>query len=197
MNEQPNIPQENPTYMPNKTLNFFISFVPGAGQMYQGLLQRGAILMAIFSGCIALTAFFGSLRLWGVQAILIGLSVTGIVITYFYSFFDSMRTCRLIRCGVWMSDKQGALDAALALPQFDLARKGRTAAGVILIVIGAFGAASFALNNFIPREILDAYLRPLLEAVVPLAFLIVGLVLLIKGRRRSVYAGQSGEAQEK
>ena len=32
----------------NQFFNFFISCVPGAGQMYQGFLKRGTSLMTIF-----------------------------------------------------------------------------------------------------------------------------------------------------
>jgi len=70
--------------MPNKKSkfwNFFISFVPGAGQMYQGFLKRGTSLMLMFFGEVCLSAL---LRM---EVLLFAAPVI-----WFYAFFDSINT---------------------------------------------------------------------------------------------------------
>lgn len=65
----------------NQFFNFFISCVPGAGQMYQGFLKRGTSLMAIF---------FIEIFLAGI--VNIDWLLLGLPIIWSYSFFDSMNT---------------------------------------------------------------------------------------------------------
>ncbi|MDE7051315.1 MAG: hypothetical protein K2O92_00170, partial [Lachnospiraceae bacterium] len=65
----------------NQFFNFFISCVPGAGQMYQGFLKRGTSLMTIFFVEIFLAGIVN------IDWILLGLPVI-----WSYSFFDSMNT---------------------------------------------------------------------------------------------------------
>lgn len=86
MNQQysnaiPPNPNPNPVYLMKKTKSKFLTFVfalmPGAGQMYQGLVQKGISLMALFFGVIAL-----SILLY-IPIILFALPVI-----WFYSFFD-------------------------------------------------------------------------------------------------------------
>lgn len=184
MNDQPQTTPVNPAYMPNGALNFFVSLVPGAGQMYQGLLQRGVMLMALFAGFIALTSFFSSLPIYsGIRSLLIGVAVTGIVVTYFYSFFDSMRTCRLIRAGIQMQDYLGVLDHPFTMQMPKVAGRGRTVLGVLLVVAGALSLLSLLINRYLSRDFVEQYLRPVLEVTIPLIFLVLGAALLFKGRK--------------
>ena len=65
----------------SKFWNFVISFMPGAGQMYQGFLKRGTSLMAIFFAEIFLA------NIINIDWLLFGLPVI-----WFYAFFDSLNT---------------------------------------------------------------------------------------------------------
>ena len=46
------------THRRSKFWNFFISFMPGAGQMYQGFLKRGTSLMSMFFAEIFIRPYF-------------------------------------------------------------------------------------------------------------------------------------------
>ena len=63
----------------SKFLTFFWSLLPGAGQMYLGLMRRGVSLMALFFGAIAVSGWLN-----------IGLFLFAIPVIWFYAFFDSM-----------------------------------------------------------------------------------------------------------
>lgn len=63
----------------SKFLTFFWSLLPGAGQMYLGLMRRGVSLMTFFFGTIALSGWLN-----------IGLFLFAIPVIWFYAFFDSM-----------------------------------------------------------------------------------------------------------
>lgn len=70
--------------MPHKTnqfWNFLISFMPGAGQMYQGFLKRGTSLMSVFFAEIFLAGIVN------IDWLLLGLPVI-----WAYAFFDSINT---------------------------------------------------------------------------------------------------------
>ena len=67
-NNAPNFiptPPAQPNYTPtraggqtkSKFLTFIFSLIPGAGQMYQGLMKRGLSIMLIFTGIIAASIF--------------------------------------------------------------------------------------------------------------------------------------------
>lgn len=79
-----NMQQVTPqNYAPAKTKNKFFTFIfsliPGAGQMYQGLMKRGLSIMLLFTFIIAAAVFTN------LPAIIIVLPTL-----WFYSFFDTM-----------------------------------------------------------------------------------------------------------
>ncbi len=175
----------NPTYAPQRALphpfvNFLCSLVPGAGHMYQGLMRRGTVLMAAFAAGIICAACFGSL--YGIGRLLAGTAIAGVAITYFYSYFDSMRTCRLIRSGAQMPGYVDELDVPLNLPS--ASGRGKLILGGALTVIGAISLFSVIVNRYIPRDLFNAYLRPALELLLPLAFVGLGIALLLVSRKK-------------
>ncbi len=173
---------ESPAYMPNRGLNFLLSFVPGVGHMYQGLMQRGVLLMALFAGAITLTAVFSELGAFGLGRLLAGAAITAIVVLYFFSFFDSMRTCRLIRSGIYMGNREQDLLLEMPSIKFAAGGRGRKVAGIIFLIIGSLGLISYLVNTFVPYEWIIYYVRPALNVLLPLAFLVAGIVLLLKGK---------------
>lgn len=86
-NIPPYAPPTPPPFVPpaagrqtkNKFWTVFWSFIPGAGQMYHGLMKRGISLMVLFAGIIAVAAFT-------YLAPLIFL----LPVIWFYSFFDTI-----------------------------------------------------------------------------------------------------------
>ncbi len=63
----------------NKALTVIFSFLPGAGQMFQGFMNTGIILLSLFFGVIFLSAFF--------DLYIINLALP---IIWCYAFFDSI-----------------------------------------------------------------------------------------------------------
>jgi len=94
---QPNYiptPPAQPNYTPtraggqtkSKFLTFIFSLIPGAGQMYQGLMKRGLSIMLIFTGIIAASIFTY------LSAMIIILPAV-----WFYSFFDTINRINFTR----------------------------------------------------------------------------------------------------
>lgn len=74
---QPVMPPQRETK--NKFLTFVLGLIPGAGQMYHGLLKRGTSLMLLFWGVIAIAA-----------VTYIGVLNFLLPVIWFYSFFDTV-----------------------------------------------------------------------------------------------------------
>lgn len=64
----------------NGFLTFIFSFIPGAGQMYQGAMKRGLSIMIIYGVSLVLSAFIFSLSI---------MFLIPLMIITAYSFFDT------------------------------------------------------------------------------------------------------------
>lgn len=75
--------QSQPYPIPRRTKNKFLTFccalVPGAGQMYHGLLKKGLSVMILFFGVIALSAI-----------VYMPILCISLPVIWFYSFFDTV-----------------------------------------------------------------------------------------------------------
>lgn len=83
-NPTPNFQQQQaPMYQIRKTKSKFLTFVfslmPGAGQMYQGLLKKGISIMGVFFGIIAFSVF-----------LYVPVINFALPIVWFYAFFDAI-----------------------------------------------------------------------------------------------------------
>lgn len=85
-NVPPYAPPAPPPFVPpaerqtkNKFWTVFWSLIPGAGQMYHGLMKRGVSLMLLFAGVIAVAAL----------TYLAPLTIL-LPVIWFYSFFDTI-----------------------------------------------------------------------------------------------------------
>ena len=76
----------------SRFLTFLFGLIPGAGQMYLGLMQKGSCIMLLFWGAIALAEF-------------LSFSLIGFLlpVIWFYSFFDTLFLSRV-------TDEERALD---------------------------------------------------------------------------------------
>ena len=82
---QPPVPPPMPPReTKNKFLTFVLGLIPGAGQMYHGLLKRGVSIMLLFWGVMAVSA----LTYLGVLNFLLP-------VVWFYSFFDTVNRMNL------------------------------------------------------------------------------------------------------
>ena len=161
----------------SKFWNFVISFMPGAGQMYQGFLKRGTSLMAIFFAEIFLA------NIINIDWLLFGLPVI-----WFYAFFDSLNTNDLSD-----EDFSKLEDAFLftdSSTTFKISKsKFRVPAAVVLIMAGCYILLEnvfymfriiFGLENnwWVTEIIFDYFPRFVFAAVIILAGL-----YLIKGKK--------------
>lgn len=147
-------------------LTFCFSFIPGAGQMYQGYMKRGLSLMILLGLAFALTSII-SMPLFAIP----------IPIIFAYSFFDTYNIRNKIGTDlqekdafIWESTSIGD-----AINKLNMKKKS-TWIGVILIFIGVYllfnsVIRQLAYNYDIEwlyisiRTIMD-YLPPILIAVV-------------------------------
>jgi hypothetical protein len=77
-------------HMKNKFLTLILSFIPGVGHLYLGLMKRGMQLLAMFFGALFLIEF---LRLHDELIILMP-------IIWFYSVFDALQQHELVKEGI-------------------------------------------------------------------------------------------------
>ena len=77
----------------NGFLTFCFSFIPGAGQMYQGYMKRGLSQVTAFVLLIALGAgLFGPIAVFA-------------AVVYMYSFFDSLNLRSQLKMGICPPDE--------------------------------------------------------------------------------------------
>ena len=93
-----------PKQTKNKFLTFVFALIPGAGQMYHGLMKRGISLMTLFVGIIAVAVFTY------ISALIVFLPAI-----WFYSFFDTIN-----RMHMTVEELACQKDEYLFNEQFDL-----------------------------------------------------------------------------
>lgn len=145
------------------------ALMPGCGQMYMGLMDRGLQLLTAFMGIFVLGVL--------TEGILIALSA----IIWFYSFFDSLNIRRQILMGESVADE----------PVYPLNMKAINPKniGYGLVVIGGLtilrrinslviNLANDIFNINIPTYWIDAIYRN----IVPTGLLILGILLIRKAK---------------
>ena len=169
---------------PSKKNNFFsfiFSFCPGAAEMYLGFMKNGVSTMALFfllCGLMAITGFEFLLAV--------------IAVVWFYAFFHARNVVK-------MDDETFALYHDMYIwEEFDTKgtiritnTKLRIVAAVSLILIGAGILWSYVTDiiyRYIPDVIWDAvypFIDRLPSVVIAVA-LIVGGVILVKGKKKEL-----------
>jgi hypothetical protein len=136
---------------------------PGLGHLYLGLYQRAFKVAAAFVGCIWLVTvgFMG-----GHMTPLLGM---GIAFVWFFGIIDSVRQAKAINTG---SVDAGGLAASerTVVPRARESMAGLTW-GVILVGIGAL----WLLDRYVD---LDAFWAAVEDWLAPVAFIVLGLVLI-------------------
>lgn len=110
----------------SKFWNFFISCVPGAGQMYQGFLKRGTSLMLLFFGEICLA-----------NMLYIDWLLCALPVIWCYAFFDSININSLsdeefgrLKDGYLFIEDVNSFNFSMS--------KFRVPAAVVLIITGSY-----------------------------------------------------------
>lgn len=84
----------------SRFLTFFLSFIPGVGHLYLGLMIRGVSFLVGFFGWIVFVAFLSvASRQDGFQVLLLALPIL-----WFYSFFDALHQRRRMAEGEHVPD---------------------------------------------------------------------------------------------
>ena len=121
----------------NLFLTFCFSFIPGAGQMYQGYMKKGISLLTIFTAAIAISAMTNIM----IFAIAIPLVLA-------YSFFDTYYLRNLIetqnqpedKC-IWNEEEISKLLGTVKI------EKRNVILGICLIIVGIYVFLNSILTN--------------------------------------------------
>lgn len=154
---------------------FIFSLIPGAGQMYLGLMKRGLQIMLIFSIPIILSSM-----LYSVDAIFVLFNL----IIWFYSFFDCQHIKKAISQGEEIEDKL-IYDVNISDMTKNLNYKH---VGIGFIVIGGLALLNngfYRLTDYINTNYShDVYqvFRFIRQSSFPVLLIIVGVFLLKKSR---------------
>ncbi len=181
----------------SKFLTFIFSLIPGAGQMYQGLVKKGISIMVLFFGVIAL-----SIMLY------MPIICFALPIIWFYAFFEAINRIN------YSKDELNAIDddfiINLKLEENEKVKnlfKGRHILfGWIIVAIGVYSLLNILVfNNWDLMSLLDDRVRAAMRAVVrllpklilPLICLLIGIKLIkssiIKGEKATEKNMDQGE----
>ena len=167
-------------------LTFCFAMMPGAGQMYLGLMKKGTSIMSIFFGVIATAIVLDFPWLMFILPVL-----------WFYAFFDAINYNNLpYEEKEFVEDKFLFDDRELKV----LVRNNRTLVGIICVILGAC-----VIYNNIMYQLLDiihsSFFRELLRDIPTL--LISGLIILFgiglvksKGDKETDYREFKGTNKE-
>jgi hypothetical protein len=149
----------------NSFLAFVFSLVPGAGQMYFGIMSRGLQFMFLFFGIVIIANMS------------FGFSILNIllVIVWFYSFFDCLHIKRNIDNDEIVEDEQLFDYKSLPFNKYYV--------GIVLIVFGGIILLQQGLDilSFIDHRIIWA----IRGSIFPLILIIIGIILLYKNGRKT------------
>ena len=194
-NFRPYAPQTPPPFVPpapvkqtkNKFWTVFWSFIPGAGQMYHGLMKRGISLMALFAGVIAVAAFTYLAALTFLLPVI-----------WFYSFFDTLN-----RIHMTLPELQALPDEYLFLSGDIHSKIGRDSVsrfvqkrhlllGWVLVVFSVwlsfkliFSSGYYSLSNLLSPEamrVIRSIIDVLPSLLIPAACIVFGIRLIV-GRK--------------
>ncbi len=162
-------------------LTFCFAFIPGAGQMYMGFMQRGVSLMAAFF----LSIFFAT---WLSLSPLVFITV----VLWFYAFFDTFNLRSM------PDDEFYAMeDDYLVIPGLGkktsqrLQKKYRTILAVVLIAFGLiilWNNLCDILRNILPEvayDIIRNFGHYFPQMLIGFAIIVLGLYLII-GKKKEL-----------
>ena len=166
----------------NSFFTFIFSFVPGAVEMYMGLMKNGLSILLIFATSIVLASFLPGL--------LEGFFIAFAIVTWIFAFFHGWNMySQSPECLSQMEDgfiwKDFVDERKCSIPDGFV----KKAAPIALIVIGAsaiWDYVSGILIRQIPEEYWDDLYLPIRELpqlVIAVLFIVIG-VKLIQGRKK-------------
>jgi hypothetical protein len=195
INQNPNInpnlngnamyPPKAPVYPIRKTKNKFLTFVfalmPGAGQMYQGLLKKGISIMSVFFAIAALSIF-----------LYVPVINFALPIIWFYSFFDTINRINFSVDELRAIEDSYIMDCGIKNDGkiTEIMKKRHLVVGWVIIIIAIYALFNIIIlnnNGLIDRifgEVAASYVydvvRLIPKLIVPIICLFIGFKL-IKG----------------
>ncbi|MGL4345371.1 MAG: hypothetical protein ACRCTE_09245 [Cellulosilyticaceae bacterium] len=111
----------------NRNVSFLFAFIPGAGQMYLGLMKKGVCIMLLLA---AISFVSNLLRMYSLEVLF--------PVIWFYSFFDTLRMRNLSweQREVLDADFDQALSKLSTYDWRTLFEKYRVPICIVLIVLG-------------------------------------------------------------
>lgn len=172
----------------------FLSFIPGAGHMYLGLLQRGLLFMATFAICVYFVAdsapFF----------------IVLLPVIWFYQFFDALRCYDLPPYEREALSKVTVAENLKTIFGLDTnPHKAYKWAGIALIVVGAisgldclWGRVEVYMDSYLGEVAYNiiSELQYSLSRIIPAVVIIVVGVLLIRGNKKRLEKQAQAEQSE-
>jgi len=154
----------------NKFFTFVFALLPGAGQMYQGFMKRGASLMMTFFALIAI-------------AVILNLEELTIIlpVIWFYGFFDCMNKSSYTVEELSMFEDKMVFGFKLDDVEFlnKYTSQKNTFVGWIVILFGILLFYNTIIRNFIWR--LEKYLPGIGILASKLPILILSIVIILVG----------------
>ncbi|MCR4568117.1 MAG: hypothetical protein K5769_08690 [Pseudobutyrivibrio sp.] len=158
----------------NKTIEFFLSFIPGAAEMYMGFMKNGLSIM-----CTA-AIFFLIAR--------VSILMTAFLIVWFFAFFHARNMAHL------SEEELGQIEDRYFYEEFTdgrkivMTKKLKKIIGAIIIVAGVsmiWGTVVQCLARLIPDEYWVGFystVRAIPEFILFILFIVLG-VHLIRGKK--------------
>lgn len=149
------------------------SFVPGAGQMYQGYMKRGVSILILFAAFCAIFA-----------TVAIPIFIIPLPVLYIYSFFDTFNIRNTIDKENKQEDKYlwDGSDLEELKKSFNIP-SAKKLIGIVLIFVGIY----MILCNILPQILYDLdlnevarYLRDLGSYITPITIALLSIVFGLK-----------------
>lgn len=153
-------------------LTFIFAFMPGAGQMYLGLMKKGASIMALF---FATCCFIGFLNL--------EILLFAIPVIWFYSFFDAINYNNMPYEKKVLVEDSFIIDFNMLSDKYHKASSGKNnvVLGVFFVVFGVYVVFEKVIQPVL-REFVE--FSPLFERMINnLPTLLIAFAIIILGLR--------------
>ncbi len=166
-------------------LTFIFSFIPGAGEMYLGLMKKGSAVMLVFWGLFFISMFLRS-----------GVFTIGMPIVWFYSFFDTINLKHLSAEERERAEAKfmESLEKLMGQDWKDIFKKRHALIGAALIFIGIYAIFESILMPM--AWWISDYFPWLYSLVNSIPTLIVAFVLIVFGIHL-VKGGKTTQSKEK
>ncbi|RKD32565.1 hypothetical protein [Thermohalobacter berrensis] len=163
----------NKTYRVSKFWATLFSFIPGAGHMYLGFMNRGLQLITAFFIIISIPNIFHSAEFLNFFSIIV----------WVYSFFDCYHLRKRLEAQENVKDEL-ILDISSKKLNYSYIGIGLVGFGGLILLEEILSELSIILGPSVYNFVIGSnVLRFLRDSLFPLALIIIGITLLKKGKK--------------